>query len=388
MKFLVCPDSFKDSMRSTVVCAQIINAITTVIPQAIAVGIPLSDGGQGFLDAIATALPATSVTCQVTGALVNNQVEAKYLLIDNNETAIFELATVAGLELLASDQRNPLFTTTYGMGELILHAINHYPLKKIIIGLGGSATNDGGVGMLQALGVKFTNINNHEIGFGGRALAEIKHIDLSGIDKRIFELSIEIACDVTNPLLGVNGATYVYGRQKGADTAAIYELENALTNYSQVLFKLTAQDYSNYPGAGAAGGTATGLLLLNGKITPGAEVIARYTELEKQISIADYVISGEGSVDEQTLYGKTINRIAQLCTKYDKPLLIFCGRSSGRIDYLYQNGVTAIFPISNGADDLSNSLLKGRENLYNCVINVCRLLHQVYNKRLTLVNLK
>ncbi len=386
MKFLVCPDSFKDSMRSTVACSQIVSALKAIIPQAVAVGIPLSDGGQGFLEAIAMAVPATSVTSKVTGALVNSQVEARYLLIDNNQTAIFELATVAGLELLTSEQRNPLFTTTYGMGELILHAINHYPLRKIIIGLGGSATNDGGVGMLQALGAKFTDINNQEVGFGGKALAQIEQIDLSGIDRRIFELSIEIACDVTNPLLGINGATHVYGRQKGADTKDIYQLENALTNYSQKLFELTAVDYGNYPGAGAAGGVATGLLLLNGKIVSGVEVVAKYTDLEKQIALADYVISGEGSVDEQTLHGKTINRVAQLCKKYNKPLLIFCGRSSGKLDYLYQNGVTAIFPITNGAEDLSDALAKGSENLYNCAINVCRLLHQAYNNRLILTN--
>ena len=373
MKFLVCPDSFKDSVRSDLACKQIIKAIKFILPNANVTGIPFSDGGQGFLSAIQLSIAATSVTATVTGSL-NDKIEVKYLLLDDDQIAIIEMATIAGLELLPVEKRNPLFTTTYGVGELILHILAYHPVKKIIIGLGGSATNDGGAGMLQALGAKLTDVNNNEIPTGGRYLGGVKNIDLSGIDSRVFAVEIQIASDVNNPLLGKNGATYTYARQKGANNEIIVELESALINYSQRILQSVDYDYSNYSGAGAAGGLAYGLLLLGGKLVPGFDIVAKYTNLEKQIQLTDYVISGEGSVDEQTINGKTISRIAMLCKKHNKPLLVFCGRSQGNLEFLYQHGVTAIFPITNGAVSLTDALLSGGKNLYNCVMNVISLL--------------
>lgn len=373
MKFLVCPDSFKDSMSSIVASEEIAKAIKSILPTTNVSNIPLSDGGQGFFTAIQLSLATTSVTTLVTGPIIE-KIEAKYLLLDDNQTAVIEMANIAGLELLPIEKRNPLFTTTYGVGELILHILNHYPVKKIIIGLGGSATNDGGAGMLQALGAKLTDSNNNEIPTGGQYLRDIRQVDLNSIDSRILGVEIEIACDVTNPLLGENGATYTYASQKGANYETIIELESGLTNYSQRVLQSVSYDYSSYSGAGAAGGLAYGLLLLGGKLVPGFDLIAKYANLENQIQFVDYVISGEGSVDEQTINGKTISRIATLCKKHNKPLLVFCGRSQGNLEILYQHGVTAIFPITNGATSLTNALSNARENLYNCVSNVIRLL--------------
>lgn len=373
MRFLVCPDSFKDSIRSDLACKQIIEAIKFILPDATVTGVPLSDGGQGFLAAIQSSIAATSVTATVTDSL-NEKIEVKYLVLDDNQTAIIEMANIAGLELLPIEKRNPLFTTTYGVGELILHVLAHHPVKKIIIGLGGSATNDGGAGMLQALGAKLTDVNNNEVPTGGRYLGGVKNIDLSRIDSRVFAVEIQIASDVNNPLLGKNGATYTYARQKGANDMAMAELEAALTNYSQRILGSVGYDFSNFSGAGAAGGLAYGLLLLGGKLVSGFDIVAKYTNLEKQIQLTDYVISGEGSVDEQTINGKTVSRIAMLSKKHNKPLLVFCGRSQGNLELLYQHGVTAIFPITNGAISLTDALLSGEKNLFNCVMNVISLL--------------
>jgi len=373
MKFLICPDSFKDCMRSAKAAKIITQAIKKVIPDAEITTIPLSDGGQGFIEAWETTANTTRITVEANNPL-GYIIKANYLLANSNQMAIMEIAQTAGLELLKVSERNPALTTSYGVGQLILHALEHYPIKEIIIGLGGSAVNDGGAGMLQALGAQLLDVTGQILKPGGIHLKNLHSIKLDTLDQRIFNLKIKIASDVINPLLGKNGATKVYARQKGASIEMLEELEKAMRHYHQILKDTTQTDFNALPGSGAAGGLGTALLLLGGTIKSGIEIITEHTGLKQHIQDTDYIISGEGSIDEQTLNGKTISLIAKLCKNYRKPLLILCGRSHGHIEQLFENGITAIFPIGNGCEDLASALANGPINLKQCSENIARLL--------------
>jgi glycerate kinase len=309
--------------------------------------IPMADGGEGTVEALVTATSGKIVPVASVDAL-NRPIKSFYGVLGNGKTAVIEMAAASGLELLSQEERNPLITSTYGTG-LLLKAAMEAGFSEIIIGIGGSATNDGGAGMAQALGFKLLDQNGHSIGFGGGTLADLFEIDRSEIHPLLSSAKITIACDVQNPLIGPSGATNVYAPQKGAGAEMLTVLESGMTHYSNVLKAEFGSDYSEVPGAGAAGGLGAGLMAFcNAKMRSGFELIAELTDLERHISQADLVITGEGKIDAQTAYGKTISGIAKLCRKHRVTLIALAGVVSGDLSELYQQGLTSALAIASG----------------------------------------
>ena len=369
MNILVAPDSFKDSLSASEVSRIISEAISALIPSASIRKIPISDGGEGLLEALLTPLQGTLVSVSVKDPL-HRTIEASYGLVDQGKTAIIEMATASGLELLSIEERNPLITSTYGTGELIKDALDK-GCTKIIIGLGGSATNDGGMGMIKALGGLFLDQHQQEIEEGGGALNTLYSIDLSGLDKRLQHVEIICACDVSNPLTGTSGASYVYAKQKGASEDMLAVLDSNLNKYSTVVKKTLKKDLKNIPGTGAAGGTAMGLLaFLDATLTPGIDLITELLHLEKYIKEAQLVVTGEGKIDAQTLHGKTIMGIASLAKKHSVPVLVFTGSIGHGISEIYDQGVTAIFSIVNKPMSLETAIKNATQLLHASVTNV------------------
>lgn len=369
MNILVAPDSFKDSLSASEVSRIISEAISAVIPSASIRQIPISDGGEGLLEALLTPLQGTLVSVSVKDPL-HRTIEASYGLVDQGKTAIIEMATASGLELLSVEERNPLITSTYGTGELIKNALDK-GCTKIIIGLGGSATNDGGIGMIKALGGLFLDQYNQEIADGGGALSTLHSIDLSGLDKRLQQVAIVCACDVDNPLTGPSGASYVYAKQKGASDNMLAVLDSNLSNYATVIKATLNKDLEHISGTGAAGGTALGLLaFLDATLTPGIALITELLHLEKHIKEAQLVVTGEGKIDIQTLHGKTIMGIASLAKKHSIPVLVFTGSIGHGISEIYDQGVTAIFSIVSEPMSLETAIKNAAELLQTSVTNV------------------
>ena len=369
MNILVAPDSFKDSLSASEASRIISEAISAVIPSASIHQIPISDGGEGLLEALLTPLQGTLVSVSVKDPL-HRTIEASYGLVDQGKTAIIEMATASGLELLSIEERNPLITSTYGTGELIKNALDK-GCTKIIIGLGGSATNDGGIGMIKALGGLFLDQYNQEIPDGGAALSTLHSIDLSGLDKRLQQVAIVCACDVDNPLTGPSGASYVYAKQKGASDNMLAVLDSNLSNYATVIKATLNKDLEHISGTGAAGGTAMGLLaFLDATLTPGIALITELLHLEKHIKEAQLVVTGEGKIDIQTLHGKTIMGIASLAKKHSIPVLVFTGSIGHGISEIYDQGVTAIFSIVSQPMSLETAIKNASELLKTSVTNV------------------
>ena len=369
MNILVAPDSFKDSLPAHEVSRIIAKAISNVIPHATIRQIPISDGGEGLLKALVTPLQGTLVSLRVKDPL-HRTIDACYGLIDQGQTAIIEMAKASGLELLSIEERNPLITSTYGTGQLIKDALDK-GCTKIIIGLGGSATNDGGMGMIKALGGLFLDQHQQEIGEGGGALDTLHSVDLKGLDKRLHQVEICCACDVSNPLTGASGASYVYAKQKGASEAMLAVLDRNLSNYAAVIKDSLNKDLEHVPGTGAAGGTAMGLLAcLGAKLTPGITLITELLQLEKHIKEAQLVVTGEGRIDAQTLHGKTIMGIANLAKKEKVPVLVFTGGIGHGISEIYDKGVTSIFSIVNAPMSLETAITNAAQLLETSVTNV------------------
>lgn len=369
MNILVAPDSFKDSLSASEASRIISEAISAVIPSASIRQIPISDGGEGLLEALLTPLQGTLVSVSVKDPL-HRTIEASYGLVDQGKTAIIEMATASGLELLSIEERNPLITSTYGTGELIKNALDK-GCTKIIIGLGGSATNDGGIGMIKALGGLFLDQYNQEIPDGGGALSTLHSIDLSGLDKRLQQVAIVCACDVDNPLTGPSGASYVYAKQKGASDNMLAVLDSNLSNYATVIKATLNKDLEHISGTGAAGGTAMGLLaFLDATLTPGIALITELLHLEKHIKEAQLVVTGEGKIDIQTLHGKTIMGIASLAKKHSIPVLVFTGSIGHGISEIYDQGVTAIFSIVSEPMSLETAIKNATQLLHASVTNV------------------
>jgi len=318
---------------------------------------------------LVTPLQGTLVSLTVKDPL-HRTIEASYGLVDQGQTAIIEMAKASGLELLSTEERNPLMTSTYGTGQLIKDALDK-GCTKLIIGLGGSATNDGGMGMIKALGGLFLDQHQQEIGEGGGALDTLYSIDLRGLDKRLQEVEICCACDVSNPLTGTSGASYVYAKQKGASDTMLPILDRNLSNYAAVIKASLNKDLKHEPGTGAAGGTAMGLLAcLDAKLTPGITLITDLLQLEKHIKEAQMVVTGEGKIDAQTLHGKTIMGIASLAKKHSVPVLVFTGGIGHGISEIYDQGVTSIFSIVNAPMSLEAAIKNAAQLLEASVTHV------------------
>lgn len=372
-KYVLAPDSFKESMTAKEVCRAMEHGILKADPTAEITSIPMADGGEGTVDSLVDATHGKKIFKTVTGPLAK-PVNAYYGILGDQKTAVIEMAQASGLEIVPKDKRNPLITTTYGTGELINDALKH-GVKKIIIGLGGSATNDGGAGMAQALGVQLLDKNNRELALGGGNLDKLAKIDLNQINPLLKHAKIILASDVVNPLTGKNGASRVFGPQKGANSEMVEKLDQNLDHYATVIERTLNKKVKNIPGSGAAGGLGAGLMAFsNYEMHKGVEVAIQVTGLEEKIKDADYIFTGEGGTDFQTKFGKTPFGVAQLAKKHHKPVISLAGYLGKGIDTLYDAGFTAIFGILPKACDLQAALKDGPKNVTQTTENIVRLL--------------
>lgn len=373
-KYVVAPDSFKESMTAKEVCDAIEKGIKKADSAAEVIKVPMADGGEGTVDSLVDATNGQRVIVEVTGPL-GNKINAYYGILGNGTTAVIEMAKASGLEIVEKKKRNPMITTTFGTGELIRDALDHN-VKEIIIGLGGSSTNDGGSGMAQALGAKLLDQNNHQISFGGGNLDKLDKIDISNLDSRLQDVKIILASDVTNPLIGKDGASRVFGSQKGATPEMVEKLENNLQHYAKIIKRDLNKDVASVSGAGAAGGLGAGLMAFTTcKMRQGVDIAIEVTKLEEKVKSADYIFTGEGGTDFQTKFGKTPYGVAKLGKKYHKPVISLAGYLGEGIDSLYSEGFTAIFGIIPGACDLSTALKNGPSNVARTTENIVRLLN-------------
>lgn len=373
MKFILAPDSFKESMTAKEACISMENGIRKVFKDATCIHVPMADGGEGTVDALIESTNGNLHEVEVTAPL-GNKVKAKFGILGDGKTAVIEMAEASGIHLVKLEDRNPLLTTTFGTGELIKYALD-MNIERIIIGLGGSATNDGGVGMLQALGASFKDSDGKEIAFGGGVLKDLCTIDLSGFDKRIYDVKIEVACDVKNPLTGENGASFVFGAQKGGNKETLEELDSNLKHYAEVVKRDMGKEIDKVEGAGAAGGLGAALIgFCNGKLESGIDLVIKYSDLEDKVRKADFVFTGEGSIDFQTKFGKTPIGVAKIAKKYNIPVIAFGGRIGEGIDELYSLGIDSVIGITPGIISLDEALSKGKDNLEISAENVVRIL--------------
>lgn len=373
---VLAPDSFKESMTAKEVCEAMERGILKANPNVTCIHVPMADGGEGTMQSLVDATGGTVHTAMVTGPL-GNQVEASYGISGDGSTGVLEMASASGIHLVPPAERNPLVTTTYGTGELIKACLDH-GVSRLLIGIGGSATNDGGAGVVQALGGKLLDAEGRELAFGGGDLGRLASFDLTGLDSRLQHVEVEVACDVTNPLCGETGASHVFGPQKGATPDMIEQLDSNLRNYAGIMKQQLGKDIVDYPGAGAAGGLGGGLMVfLNGTLKKGIDMVVDYTGLEEKVRQADMVWTGEGGMDFQTQYGKTPLGVAMVAKKHGKPVVALAGRIGDGIEVLYDKGMDAIFGIMPGAATLSEAMVNGQQNVERTSENIVRLMNSL-----------
>ena len=371
---VLAPDSFKESMTAKEVCEAMERGIRKANSQIRCIHVPMADGGEGTMQSLVDATGGRVYSKEVVGPLGNNVV-AEYGILGNGEIGVIEMASASGIHLVDSEKRNPLITTTFGTGQLIKACLDK-GVKKLLIGIGGSATNDGGAGFIQALGGRLLDENGDDLSYGGGALAKLHTIDLSNLDERLKYVSVEVVCDVNNPLCGKEGASYVFGPQKGAKREMIEILDQNLSHYAEVIKEQLGKDVISKAGAGAAGGLGAGLMaFLDVKLKSGIEMVIEYANLEEKVRDADMVWTGEGSIDFQTQYGKTPLGVAMIAKKYNKPVIALAGRVGNDIDVLYDKGIDAIFGIMRGVTSIEEALVKGPENVEKTSENIIRLLN-------------
>lgn len=374
MNILIAPDAFKDSLSAKAVASHIAKGIKKVLPDAELTQIPLSDGGEGLLEALVTPLKGKLITVKVNDPLMR-PIEASYGILGDGQTAVIELAAASGLERLHPNERNPLVTSTYGTGQLVQHALDR-GCKKLIIGLGGSATNDAGMGLVKALGGQFLNSQGKPIGQGGGALADLDCIDLSQLDNRLADCKVIAACDVTNPLTGPKGASHVFGRQKGGRPQDLEQLDSNLSHLATIIQTQLGKSVQTIKGTGAAGGTAMGLLTFtNAELKPGIELIMDELQMENHIKKTDLIITGEGRIDQQTLYGKTLIGIAKRAKHHRIPVIAIAGQVETDLKALYESGLTAAFAIVNQPMHLEEAIENTGILIESTVENIFRTLN-------------
>lgn len=372
MKIILAPDSFKESMTAKEACEVIERGMKKIIPDLECISVPMADGGEGTTQSLVDATGGEFYTQRVLGPL-GESVEARFGILGDGKTAILEMAAASGLELVPKEKRDATVTTTYGTGELIRAALDKN-VETILIGIGGSATNDGGAGMIQALGGKLLDSCGKEIGFGGGQLSNLCKIDLSNLDKRLEKTKIIVACDVQNPLTGVSGASHIFGKQKGANEEQRELLDKNLKHYAEIIRRDVGKDVENIPGAGAAGGLGAGLMaFLSAELKKGIEIVIEYSKLEEKMQGADLVITGEGSIDAQTRFGKTPYGVAMTAKKYDIPVIALAGNVGKDIEVLYEYGFTAVFSILPRVESLEKAISNGKENLQYMSESIARM---------------
>lgn len=372
MHIVVAPDSFKECLTATQVSLAISEGIKRVVPEADIIRIPVADGGEGTVAALVTATGGKIIQTPSVDAL-NRPIDSFYGILGDGKTAVIEMAAASGIELIVHEERNPLITTTFGTG-LLLKAALDAGFTQIIIGIGGSATNDGGTGMAQALGFGLFDEDGQPLNLGGGSLCALHSIDCSNVHPKLQEAKITVACDVRNPLLGSSGATYVYGPQKGATPQMLETLERNMVHFSRILQQEMKINVSEIPGAGAAGGLGAGLMAFcKTKMISGFELVSELTNLEKHISQASLVFTAEGKIDAQTAFGKTISGVGQLAKRHKVTAIALAGMITDDLTELYKQGITSVFAIGNQPMSLEESKAQASELLANTTEQIMRI---------------
>lgn len=373
MKIIIAPDSYKESLSTEQVADQIEAGFSEIFPAAEYIKVPMADGGEGTVAALVAATRGQLVEKTVTGPL-GQPVKAFYGLSGNGLTAVIEMAAASGLELTTPAQRNPLVTTTFGTGELIRDALDA-GVRHIIIGIGGSATNDGGAGMVQALGARLLDRNGQQIGPGGAELVRLERIDLRDFDPRLATCEIRVACDVDNPLTGPTGASAVFGPQKGATPEMVATLDANLAHYAKIIRQDLGLDIIAVPGAGAGGGMGAAMLaFLNAELRPGIEILVKASGLEEAIIDADLVITGEGRIDSQTIHGKTPIGVAHAAKRHNIPVIGIAGGLSPDSSIIHEHGIDAAFSVLNSICTRQEALDHAAENVRMTARNIAAAL--------------
>ena len=382
MKVVVAIDLFKGSLSSMEAGQAIAEGVKRVYQHAEVVVRPLADGGEGTVEALVEGMGGIFVTKEVTGPL-GEKVEAVYGIIESKDDlskiAIIEMSAAAGITLVPEESRNPMNTTTFGVGELILDAIER-GCRQFIVGIGGSATNDGGVGMLQALGYDFLTREEKPISYGGNGLRELVSIKETNVHPKLKECTFKVACDVTNPLCGENGSSAIFGPQKGATPEMVQELDQLLLHYAELSKSINSYADRFYPGTGAAGGMGFAFLTYtNATLESGIQIVLTETKLEELIATADFVVTGEGRLDGQTALGKAPIGVAALAKKYQKKVLAFAGAVTPDAKECNQHGINAFFPILRGVVTLKEAMNKevAHQNMVDTVEQVFRVVEMM-----------
>ena len=359
MKIILAPDSFKGSMSSMKTIQLLEKTASSHFPDVEIIKVPIADGGEGTVEALVTATKGEYRQVEVTGPL-EKKVIATYGVI-NGKTAVLEMAQASGLPLLKSEERNPLLTTTYGTGELI-KAVLDQGIRDIIIGIGGSATNDGGIGASQALGIRFCNSEGREVGFGGGELSRITAIDLTDMDPRIRESNITVICDVSNPLTGPTGATFIFGPQKGAAGEILEVLEAGMKNYARIAKSQLGLEIDDIPGAGAAGGLGAALVgFMGAKLKSGIETVLDFVEFDRLLEGADLVVTGEGRIDGQSVFGKVPVGVAKRCRQKGVSTVAIVGSIGPEAHKVYEFGIDSIISAVSAPIPLEEALSRSEE---------------------------
>jgi glycerate kinase len=372
MRFVLVPDSFKESMSSRDAALAMQRGIRRALPDAETVLLPIADGGEGTLDTLIVAGGGTTFTLEVTGPL-GAPTRARFGILGDGATGVVEMAEASGLRLVPPAERNPLVTTTYGTGELIRAAVDR-DVTRLVVAIGGSATNDAGAGALQALGACLLDNTGRPIGFGGGSLSDLATIDLSTLDPRLRKVEIQVACDVTNPLCGPRGASAVFGPQKGASPEMIARLDANLRRFAEVLRRDVGLDVFDLAGGGAAGGLGAALVACGGRLVPGIDLVLRSVGFDEKVRGASAVFTGEGRIDAQTPEGKVIAGLASRAARAGIPLVAFAGSLRPGFEALYDRGLTAVHPILRRPCTLTEALAEGEKNLEHAAENAARLL--------------
>jgi len=377
MHIVVAPDSYKGSVSAVEVALAMERGILTVFPSARVRKIPIADGGEGTVEALVTATGGQYRSNEVAGPL-GERIFAAWGVLGDGKTAVIEMATASGLPLVPADRRDPRKASSYGTGELIRAALDA-GLRQIIIGIGGSATNDAGAGMARALGARFLAADGSQLADGGAALAALVGIDLSGLDSRLQETEITVACDVDNPLCGPRGASAVFGPQKGATPEIVAELDAALGRFAEYAQQVTGRDVAGLPGAGAAGGLGAGLMFFTrAQLKPGIEIVLDAVNFSTVVKDADFVITGEGHTDFQTAFGKAPVGVAKVAKMSGVPVFCLSGGLGKGADDVLAQGIDAVMSICERPMSLEECMAAGSTLIESATVRLCRIIRAAH----------
>ena len=376
MKIVIAPDSYKGSLSATEVALAMERGVLSVFSQAEVRKIPIADGGEGTVEALVTATGGQYRRTQVTDPL-GNPIFARWGVLGDGKTAVIEMAAASGLPLVPKERRDPRITTTCGTGELIRAALDE-GLRRIIIGIGGSATNDGGVGMASALGVRFLDGAGNLIAVGGGSLAEVRQIETAGLDQRLLETEITVACDVDNPLCGERGASAVFGPQKGATPEMVRLLDQGLAVYAECAARTTGRQVAERPGAGAAGGLGAGLMFFTpARLKPGVEIVLSAVGFAEVVKDSAFVITGEGRTDFQTAFGKAPVGVAKVAKSYDLPVFCLSGGLGEGADHVLNQGIDVVLSICDRPQTLEECMADAERLVESAAARLCRIVKTI-----------